>query len=333
MKVLIVEPPHLHRARGNAITVRRWVRGLANRSIDIWSARPDDLEQQPAPEIVHAHHAVHSGPSAAIFAAQHRVPLVVSLGGTDLNGGPEGETDVRGRRTLCEADMIVGPFPENAERIRRSCPRIVAFRAVRRGIELPDAPAPPLPHDGSIKAVLAGGLRPAKGQLEAIDFTKRLRAAGIPVSLDIFGPIIDADYADAVKQAAETEDAIQLCGEQPVEKMAEVYADADILMNSSPHEGASNAILEAWSQGRPVLAREAPGNREYLAKASPSIACSWSPVHSIDTVTSWLEKLRAASPTERMTIAQTAWRHVSEWHDAKDELDELIAAYHGVLGR
>ena len=46
--------------------------------------------------------------------------------------------------------------------------------------------------------------------------------------------------------------------------MPSAMAEADLILNHSVSEGMSNALIEALAVGRPVLARNIPGNTEIL---------------------------------------------------------------------
>lgn len=336
MNILLVEPPRLHPARGNAATVARWARtlgALGHRVVRVGAdalAAPGDAA--PPPHLVHAHHALHCGPAALARARALGVPLVVSVGGTDLYGS-DGTPPPTAGALFAAADLVVGPFPGLEATVAAAAGRPVRFLAVRRGIEIPAGPpAVRRAGGGALRLVLAGGLRPVKGQLEALDLLLALRARGLAAELDLVGPALDEGYARAVEAAAARVPGVRWRGCVAPERMDEVYAGADALLNASRLEGAANAVLEAWAHGLPVLARDAPGNRELLAAAPEAAARLFADgPEGVGAAEGWLRRLAGEDAGTRLRRAEAARAHVLAAHDARDEARELDAAYREVL--
>ena len=336
MNVLLVEPPGLHPARGNATTVARWARGLAALGHGVVRAGADalaelDLSGWP-PHLVHAHHALHCGPQALARTRALGVPLVVSVGGTDLYGS-DGTPPPEAAAVFGAADLVVGPFPGLESAVAAASDRAVRFRTVRRGVDIPSGVPAPRTGGAPLRLVLVGGLRPVKGQLEAVELVAGLRARGLALELDLVGPALDTGYARAVEQALAGRPDMRWRGVVAPERMGDVYRDADALLNTSRLEGAANAVLEAWAHGRPVLAREAPGNRELLDAAPAQAACLFSDgAEGVERAEAWLRALAAEDVEARRRRAGAAYDHVRACHDARDEARELAAAYREVLG-
>jgi glycosyltransferase involved in cell wall biosynthesis len=335
VNVLLVEPPRLHPARGNAATVARWARGLAALGHGVVRAGADalddlDLAGRP-PHLVHAHHALHCGPQALARARALGVPLVVSVGGTDLYGA-DGTPPPEAGAVFGAADLVVGPFPGLAASVAAASDRAVGFRTVRRGVDIPSAVPAARTGGAPLRLVLVGGLRPVKGQREAVELVAALRARGLSLELDLVGPALDAGYARAVEEALAGRPGMRWRGVVAPERMGEVYRDADALLNTSRLEGAANAVLEAWAHGRPVLARAAPGNRELLEDAPGEAACLFADgADGWERAEAWLRRLAAEDAEARRRRAGAAYDHVRACHDAWDEARELAAAYRGVL--
>ena len=323
MRVVIVDPPHDSPARGNAVTVARWARNLRRLGTEVLRARPTELPAMDEPaDLVHAHHAVHCGPAALRFARRRGIPLVVSLGGTDLNG-PEGRLHPLARPPLEAADAIVGPFALDGERLVAEGVDADRFHVIRRGVELPPEFAPP-PDPFPLEVVLVGGLRPIKGQLDALEWLRAARDADVDARLTLVGPIIDEEYAAEVIRRLGSH---RLASTVPHDEMAQVYESANVVLNASRAEGASNAILEAWAHGRPVAARRAPGNEELLDGAPAGIACLF-PGEEPQVLVDWLaERLE-----DRDDVGRTARKWVATRHAAADEARELRSVYAGLVG-
>jgi glycosyltransferase involved in cell wall biosynthesis len=236
--------------RGNRTTVDRWVEFVKGFEIEVVAP---GAEPARAPDVVDGYHAVHGGPWALELARRFRAPLVISLGGTDLFA-PGIEP------VLLAADCVTGAFPQFGERLRERLGRAVPYAVVPRGVRVPDD-LPPRAFRG--RALLPAGLRPVKDVLLAIDLLGRLRARGLPLALRVLGPPMDAAYAAEVRSRAGPFVAV---GEAAPADMREAYLDADVVWNTSLHEGGSNALLEAVAHGCAIFARDVPGNRELLTE-------------------------------------------------------------------
>jgi len=112
--------------------------------------------------------------------------------------------------------------------------------------------------------LLAGGLRPVKGQHRAISLVRTLRSAGVDAEMIIVGPEQDPEYANGLKEMAAEEPRIRILPAISHERMGTILMDADIVLNTSLNEGMSPIILEAGILGRPVVASDTPGNRELV---------------------------------------------------------------------
>ncbi|HEX5137608.1 MAG TPA: glycosyltransferase [Planctomycetota bacterium] len=236
--------------RGNRTTVDRWVEFVRRAEIEV--LLPGAPPRVP-PDVVDGYHAAHGGPWALELARRFRVPLVVNLGGTDVFA-PGVEP------VLLAADCVTGAFPAFGEMLRVRLGRAVPYAVVPRGVRVP-ATLPLRAPTGRV--LLPAGLRPVKDVLTAIDLLGRLRARGLPLSLSILGPAIDAAYAATVRARA---GAFVEVGETEPDRMPDAYLAADVVWNTSLHEGGSNALLEAVAYGCAIFARDVPGNRELLGE-------------------------------------------------------------------
>lgn len=334
MRVLLVTPPLRSAARGNAVSVERWRTNLARRGVAVTRVTPDELATRAAherPDLVHAHHAVHTGRAAlALQDGPVATPFLVSLGGTDLNGGPGGSPDPAGLAALRRAALVLGPDAASGERLRAACPDAAPYRVVRRGVELPAEMPPPREGAGLI-GLFVGGIRPVKGQLRALELVAALRTRGLAVALRFVGPAVDAAYCEIFTTRLAAPD--RWLGEAPPEEMAAHLAAADFVLNTSRHEGASNALLEGLAAGRPVAAHAVAGNTTLLAAAPKPAACLFAAENGLGTLAAWLEKLAGENARERIARGHTARAFVGRNHDAETETDELLAAYDEVIRR
>ncbi|MGC6488834.1 MAG: glycosyltransferase family 4 protein [Planctomycetota bacterium] len=277
MKVLLLSPAPTELHLGSSATVARLRDGLQRRGhlCEVFGdASEGGLKQSLEgtiarfrPDIVHAHDAARCG----VQLLGSRTPWVVSLSGEDLGddalGGANGPLVCEALR---RAHRVLAPSAPMAARTEELVPETVGK------VDVVVRSAVPSPTGGTdlrrslgiprqrFVAFLPGGIRPVKGQLRAVRAVARLRAAGADVELILAGPEQDADYARAVRAACEGRAGVRLLPRLARERMGAAYLDADVVLNTSAHEGAASAILEAGVLGRPVVASDIPGNRALI---------------------------------------------------------------------
>lgn len=335
MKVLLIEPSHDDRGRGNTVTVERWAKGLKTAGWSVRRVQPFSVAQVAAedrPQLLHAHHAGHCGPAGLETARRFGLPLLVSIGGTDIFG-PHGRPAREALEPFAAADAVLGPFPHFRDRLIATIPDLAPYFVVRRGVE--DAEIMPLrARDGRIRALMLGAVRAVKGVLLAVHWCIDLNRRGLPLDLLIVGAAADAAYSAEVDRAIAGVSCIKKIGAVPPERVESAFRDSDILLNFSESEGSANAILEAWSHGRPVAARRVPGNLEMLEPAPPATGFLF------DTDEAGMELFRrrfadfaAESDAVRELNARVTQAYVRAHHDTADEIRDLLRAYEVTLSR
>ena len=301
--------------RGNRTTIDRWVEFVRGAEIVIVAPGGDPGF---CPDVVDGYHAVHGGPWALELARRAGAPLVINLGGTDLFApGVE--------RVLLAARCVTGAFPQFGERLRERFGRPLPYATVPRGVRVPDA----LPlRDFRGRVLLPAGLRPVKDVLLAIDLLERLRARGLPLTLRILGAAMDAEYARRVRARASPFVAVD---EAAPDEMREAYLDADVVWNTSLHEGGSNALLEAVAHGCAILARDVPGNRELLTEEGAAGAL-FDPADT-DAAEALHRALLSEGPAERRARVEHGLAWLRRLHDPATEATALVGVFHEVAGR
>jgi glycosyltransferase involved in cell wall biosynthesis len=104
------------------------------------------------------------------------------------------------------------------------------------------------------------GIRPVKGIIELFDLLDPLLEEGRPLRLALCGPILDGAYGDRVFAALASRPWATYLGTIPPEAMPSAMREADIIVSNSASEGLPNALVEAATLGRPIVARAIPGN-------------------------------------------------------------------------
>ncbi|MEO0446999.1 MAG: glycosyltransferase family 4 protein [Verrucomicrobiota bacterium] len=334
LHIALIEPNLASRARGNAVTVRRWKRSLEKRGhrVDLLRAGQLASSALDGVDLLHAHHAFRSGPSALEAATSLGRPLVVSLGGSDIRPDSSQQFPAESRRILQRANAILGPTPRDEAILAEHLEEPFSYHRVRRGVSLPHAF--PSVEDKSLRALHLGGIREMKGQDIALDWWDALLPQELGWSLTFAGPTIEPAYAASFQERIERPN-LQWLGEVSPQGMIPVFAQSDFLLHSSRFEGAPNAVLEAWTQGRPVVARRAYGVEAMITSAPESIRLmlSANSEEAVVQLREWLSWFRSCDRPHRERIAKQARDHVYAHHDAEDEARELETAYYAALGR
>jgi glycosyltransferase involved in cell wall biosynthesis len=106
------------------------------------------------------------------------------------------------------------------------------------------------------------GIRPVKGNLEALHLFERVYALRPSIRAVFTGPALDKDYASRFGQEVKRLHAFsRWLPPIPFQAMRSAYKGADVILNFSFSEGMSNVLLEAKALGKPILASNIPGNQ------------------------------------------------------------------------
>jgi L-malate glycosyltransferase len=276
-RLAVLAPFGLPAVGGNVVTVERVTRGLHERgeTLRVWdlsaaseAAIAGEVEAY-RPALVHAFHARRSGPLALWLARRMEVPFVVTLTGTDANHDlldPERAPLVR--RVLEAAAVITAFHVSIVEHVTALLPDtrarfVVVPQAVRFAGETPfDLAARwPLPAD-RVLFLFPAGIRPVKAPRAPLAALDRLASADSRVRLAYAGPVLDAAEGEALERELARRPWARCLGAVAHAQMASLLAQADVVLNCSLSEGGmANAVLEALSLERAILASDIPANR------------------------------------------------------------------------
>jgi glycosyltransferase involved in cell wall biosynthesis len=160
------------------------------------------------------------------------------------------------------ADAIIAVTPALADRLRsRGITRNI--HVIGNALDLPEAyaadPDVKLP---DVPYVLAVGRVTVQKNLHRLIEGYKLFAERHPqTQLVIVGGLDDESYVAQLQPLLD--ERIKLIGRLPRSTLGPLYANAGVYVNSSIHEGASNAVLEAISWGAPILLSDIPENRDF----------------------------------------------------------------------
>lgn len=273
MRVALFSPFNHGPLRGNMITVQRIARHLPDAGCETATISLDAVTLSQArqvinhfkPELLHAFHAFHSGPAARMLALQTRRPYLITMTGSDLYDSSfccHPDTLL----ALQDAAAITCFDPLAAAQLTTRYPELEPrVQVVPQGVTPLTASEPfPRPADSFI-ILLPAAMRPVKGILEACDALTPLAQRIPQLRLWIAGGDLDPAYAAHVRHQAAELPWVHLLGEVPHQRMGDLFAACDLVLNHSRFEGGmANTLLEAMAAGKPVIARDVPGNRSLI---------------------------------------------------------------------
>ncbi len=276
------------------------------------------------PDLVHAHDVYRCG----LQVLGLRIPWVVSTSGDDIY------VDLKDParsplvcETLRQAHRILVPTATCAAMLEKSVAETVGK------IDLVPRGAAPLETGGTdlrrslgipknrLLILLPGALRPIKGQLMALPIVRTLREQGVDAELVIVGPEQDAEYAAQLRAESDEEPRIRILPALAPERMGATYMNADVVLNTSEDEAMSLTILEAGMLGRPVIARDVPGNRELVTHRETGLLFDDS--DSLAKCILALSRNRAAAGALGVRMREDFKKRF----DVDSEIDRLLSAY------
>ncbi|HEY3309039.1 MAG TPA: GPMC system family 4 glycosyltransferase [Desulfuromonadaceae bacterium] len=274
MRVAIIAPYSIGPMRGNITTVRRIARFLGLAGVEVKILASDAmpiLEMEScissfSPDIIHGFHVRHCGLTACNLAARHGIPAVITITGTDIND-PQLRSNPATAHAMAAAAAVVcfdefvaenvaGYFPNAASRLS-IVPQGIEPLSVKyeHSFDIPE---------NAFVLLLPAALRPVKNVEFAIQTLAALAIDNDWLQLVIAGGVIDPGYAAAIQKMLADKPFARWLGEVPYQQMGDLYARADLVLNCSLFEGMPNSLLEAMALGRPVLARDIPGNHSLI---------------------------------------------------------------------
>jgi len=274
VKLLIVIPRQ-SRTTGNHVTASRFAGRLRQLGWEIRKVETDPQDSAPIvaelrqqrPDLALLLHAWRSGRPWLQVPPADRVPFAVLMTGTDINR----DLDLPDRAAVIRqvhqqaATVIVQNRIAFEQLHKKDLPWLDKLRLLPPGIELgaDDFPLRERLRLGSDDLLLLhpASIRPVKGNLELLRMSAAIFHSGRPPCLAFCGPILDHGYGAAFITALKDHPRARYLGEIPCAAMPSAMRQADLILNNSVSEGVANALVEAATLGRPILARDIPGNR------------------------------------------------------------------------
>ncbi len=329
IRVLLVTNALGPPTRGNGTTVMRWLAYGREYDIEFVPILPDALPPEGPFDLVHGYHAIHGGVTAYEIAREMDMPLVISLGGTDLLALREPRPMAnQARRVIGGAQAIVGACESFREVLQAELDAGERYHLAVRSVSVPDELAT-RPHADVLRVALPAGLRPVKDPMLALDLFEGLQERGVRIRLRMLGPVLDEIYGGRILSRVNSLEDVTV-GEVDREEMTRIYNEAHVVWNTSRHEGGANALLEALAHGCRVYARDVPGNHDLLANQWPDALFDPTAEDWIDQAAERHARLQSTMPVRLRAVAERQRAWVREHHDISHEMAGLRAAYESV---
>jgi glycosyltransferase involved in cell wall biosynthesis len=274
-RIALVSPFVLPVSCGNSIFAERLRAGLAASGCDValFDCRPGSLDRvrQFDPHLLHSINAERPRQWIREFFQQgKRIPWVITLTGTDYNTWC-GVADPPPQlvESFTQADALV-VFHEDALQTVSRCLPFAAGKilVIAQGV----SPAGVVSDRQTVRQryglrsdavifLMVAGIRPVKNITAAISAFQTVEQEVTEAALVLVGPVIDQREAEQVFSLGGTLRRFCYLGELPPPVVRELMGAADVLVNTSLHEGMPGAVLEAMAAGLPVIASAVAGNR------------------------------------------------------------------------
>jgi glycosyltransferase involved in cell wall biosynthesis len=278
MKIAIITPSYPPSIGGNATTSSRLADGLQSRGIKTIVFLPEQLKEQKnfeklekfRPHIVQAFHAYKSGTIGSEICKKLGIPLIVTITGTDVNINLfQHEKKGKVKEILEFAKGIVVFHKSMMEKIVGELPQVKnKIKTIKQTVKLKHRHCEIRKKLGISKNdfvfFLPAAIRQIKYEKfymeEFINLSKKYG-----IKLILAGQVLDDNFAKGFFEKIKGRKWIYYIPKIPHDEIECVFEHTDVSLNTSITEGGmANAVLEAMSVGKPVLASAIDGNRSVI---------------------------------------------------------------------
>jgi glycosyltransferase involved in cell wall biosynthesis len=340
MRIAIVSPHILPFHSGNSLLADRLRRELSARGhhVAVFNAAVDSHEAAVSfgPDVLHRLHAVKTAGWTEKFTAGYQIPLIITLTGTDYNGGAAGsKSSVELQKNLMKASGLVVFHDEAYQSLETKYQGVVErVRVIPQGVEIisnhvdrDSIRAKYSFHEDDLVFIMVSGIRPVKNIGYGLDAFSEIRKQVRDARLLLLGPIMDENEADRVLAAGEQLRGFTYLGDRSPAEVRDLMSCADIFVNTSLNEGMSGAMLEAMAEGLPVLATRVAGNRSLIRDRENGLLVGLD--NREELVRATLEL--AGNKSLRDKLGEGGKKTVLQYHSIEQEIDRYEALYRDLL--
>ena len=261
MKISLITPAKKHSKNGNRASAVRWAGFLRDKGHRV-NIRVD-YGDEPTDLMI----ALHAWRSANAVRRYREIypqgPLIVALGGTDVNTFLRSDPDVT-ESTMDEADALVCLH----DLIERALPE--RFHANLHVIKQSAKPLPGARSPGSrhFDVCVVGHLREEKDPFRTA-LAARLAPAGSRLRVIHLGKAHSPEWTAQAEAEMAANPRYIWKGEVPGWRVRREFARTQLMVISSNQEGGANVVSEAIAAGVPVIASDIDGNVGLLGADYP----------------------------------------------------------------
>lgn len=294
------------------------------------------LRGEPGFDLIDAHFAYPDGYAAVQLGRRFKVPVTITLRGTEV---PLSRDPVRRRRIL-QALAGASQVFSVSESLKR---HVVALGAEADKIEVvgngvDTGKFHPVPRDEARAAlgiakdakvlITVGALVARKGQQRVIEVLPKLlpHYPGL-LYLVVGGASPEGDMTGRLKAQVTRlglEGHVRFLGQMPPEQLKLPLSAADVFVLATANEGWANVLLEAMACGLPVVTTDVGGNREAVCREELGAIVPFGDPAALEIALG--EALRRQ--WDRQSIIAYAWDN-----DWTARVDRLVEQFQKIAGR
>ena len=274
MQLLIIIPSQPE-TTGNYVTAKRfsaklsaygWNSTIIETTLDC-SKNIDVALNNNRPDAVLLLHAYRSGRPWLQASPRQDLPLAVLMTGTDYNQDYLlAERAPIIEQVIQQANAVIIQNQLISLRLPQDLPALDGkLHVLPPGIRLGEETYPLRKKlqlfDNTPLFLHPAGIRPVKGNLDLLLMCDQVAEQQANFNLVFCGPTLDDDYTASFFGTLDERPWAHYLGEIPKMAMTDCMRQADVILNNSRAEGVANALVEAASLGRPILASDIIGNR------------------------------------------------------------------------
>jgi glycosyltransferase involved in cell wall biosynthesis len=280
MKAIILTPTYFPQLTGNAVTVGRIAQELTEGGIEcqvidlsaVGEAEVEKATRRFGPDLVHGFHAYKSGRIGLAVKDVFKIPLIMTLTGTDLHADLKTrKTRAAVLRVLAKTDRLT-VFNDSARRLlvrEGIAPQKVSV--IHQSVFFPERKDMDFRAELHIGCktkicLLMGSIRRIKNFGYAFPVLEKVRESFPDLCLLIAGGVLEEEEFLHLTRKSSGRPWIRFLGEVSREQIPSLLNCADIVLNTSDSESEANAVIEALAFGKAVIGRHISGNTSLLAE-------------------------------------------------------------------
>ncbi len=305
-----------HADRSNAFEQVLFIAGASLKSIS--------LLRQFRPDVTLAFFGLPSGAVAWLLKAVARIPYVVSLRGGDVPGFRPYDfwlyhkIAVPWLHLIWRGAAAVVANSRGLYDLARAFDARIPIAIIPNGVDVQEFPRPA--REWSPPRLLSvGRVVYQKGYDVAVHALSSLRDLPWEWSIVGDGPFLQP--LQRMVQQASLDGRVHFPGWETPAEVRKEYAQANLFLHPSRHEGMPNAVLEAMASELPVIATRISGNEELVLEHQTGLLAGVDDVNSLREALQLLlsgpERREAMGRAARLRVEESfGWKRVAEQYQA-----------------